>query len=227
MSKGLKLGAFEIFWLDGGVFELDGGCMFGVVPRALWQKKFPCTADGYIKLTNSPILVRTPGADLIIDSGLGNKLTAKQKKIFRVSREWDVEGSLARLGLTRVDIDHVILTHCDFDHSGGIVMENRSGEAELTWPNAVHHLQREEWQDVVMPNRRAAGTYWPINLDLLGDHHLLNLLDGEVEPVPVRGGEGAEVGRGTPDDGPPRVVGRDRFTWAICCQITPTSIPCG
>ncbi len=184
MNKGLKLGSFEIFWLDGGVFELEGGCMFGVVPRVLWQKKFPCSADGYIKLTNSPILVRTPGADLIIDSGLGNKLTAKQKKIFRVTEEWDVEGSLARLGLTRIDIDHVILTHCDFDHSGGIVMENRSGEAELTWPNAVHHLQRAEWQDVVMPNRRAAGTYWPINLDLLGDHHLLNLLDGEAEPVP-------------------------------------------
>ncbi|MFO7606625.1 MAG: MBL fold metallo-hydrolase [Desulfurivibrionaceae bacterium] len=184
MTKGLKLGAFEIFWLDGGVFELDGGCMFGVVPRALWGKKFPCTDDYHVKLANTPILVRTPAADLIIDSGLGNKLTAKQKKIFRVTEEWDVEGSLARIGLGREDIDHVILTHCDFDHSGGVVMHNRSGEPELTWPKAVHHIQRSEWQDVSEPDRRAANTYWPVNLDLLRDHRLLNLLDGEAEPVP-------------------------------------------
>ncbi|MDF1578346.1 MAG: MBL fold metallo-hydrolase [Desulfobulbales bacterium] len=184
MTKGLKLGAFEIFWLDGGVFELDGGCMFGVVPRALWGKKFPCTDDYHVKLANTPILVRTPAADLIIDSGLGNKLTAKQKKIFRVTGEWDVEGSLARIGLGREEIDHVILTHCDFDHAGGVVMRNRAGGLELTWPNAAHHLQRAEWQDVVSPNRRSGEAYWPINLDLLGGHSLLNLVDGEAEPVP-------------------------------------------
>lgn len=181
--KGLKLGSFEIFWLDGGVFELDGGCMFGVVPRALWRRKFPCTDDGHVILTNTPILVRTPGADVIIDSGLGNKLTDKQKKIFRVTGDWDVEGSLARLGLAREDIAHVILTHCDFDHAGGVVMYNRIGEPELTWPNAVHHLQRAEWEDFLAPHRRAAGSYWPENLDLLRGHKLLNLVDGEAEPV--------------------------------------------
>ena len=80
MRKGLKLGSFEIFWLDGGIFELDGGCMFGVVPRALWKKKFPSSDDDHIKLVNSPILVKTPAGNVIIDSGLGNKLTDKQKK---------------------------------------------------------------------------------------------------------------------------------------------------
>lgn len=181
MASGLKLGSFEIFWLDGGVFELDGGCMFGVVPRALWQKKFPAGADEYITLTNTPILIKTPGANLVIDSGLGNKLTDKQKKIFRVTEEWDVEGSLARHGLTREDIDHVILTHCDFDHSGGVVMYNKAGEPELTWPKAVHHVQRTEWEDVLAPHRRATNTYWPVNLDLLRNNDLLNLLDGDVE----------------------------------------------
>ena len=184
VTPGLKLGSFEIFWLDGGVFELEGGCMFGVVPRALWQKKFPCTDDGYITLTNTPILVRTPEANLIIDTGLGNKLTDKQKKIYRVTEDWDVEGSLARLGLAREEIDHVILTHCDFDHAGGIVMQNRAGEPELTWPNAVHHIQRTEWEDVLSPHLRAASAYWPENSDLLRGHNLLNLVDGEAEPVP-------------------------------------------
>lgn len=184
MAKGLKLGSFEIFWLDGGVFELDGGCMFGVVPRALWKKKFPSSDDDYVRLSNTPILVKTPDANIIIDTGLGNKFTDKQKKIFRVTEEWDVPGSLAELGLSREDIDHVILTHCDFDHSGGIVMYNQVMEPELTWPNAVHHIQQAEWEDVLAPNRRAENTYWAVNLDLLRDNELLNLVDGVGEPVP-------------------------------------------
>ena len=184
MANGLKLGSFEIFWLAGGVFELDGGCMFGVVPRALWQKKFPASVDGHIKLSNTPILVKTPAANVIIDTGLGNKLTDKQKDIFRVTAEWDAVGSLAKVGLAREDIDHVILTHCDFDHAGGVVMHNEAGEPELTWPNASHHVQRSEWQDVLAPHRRAVNSYWPVNLDLLRDSELLNLVDGEAEPVP-------------------------------------------
>ncbi len=183
MANGLKLGSFEIFWLDGGVFELDGGCMFGVVPRALWQKKFPASDDDYIQLSNTPILVKTPDANVIIDTGLGNKLTDKQKKIFRVTEEWDVEASLARVGLSREDIDHVILTHCDFDHSGGVVMQNEAAELELTWPKAIHHVQRAEWQDVLAPHRRAVNSYWPVNLDLLRGSELLNLVNGEAEPV--------------------------------------------
>ena len=184
MKKGLKLGSFEIFWLDGGIFELDGGCMFGVVPRALWKKKFPSGDDGHIKLVNTPILVKTPAGNVIIDSGLGNKLTDKQKKVFRVTEEWDVEGSLAELGMGRNDIDHVVLTHCDFDHSGGIVMHDQAGNPELTWPKAVHHLQKSEWEDVLKPNRRAVNTYWPVNLDLLRNNELLSLVEGEAELLP-------------------------------------------
>ncbi len=190
MQKGLKIGEFEIFWLQGGEFELDGGCMFGVVPRVLWQKKFPSTDDGYVRLVNDPILIRTLDSNIVIDSGLGNKLTDKQKKIFRVTREWKVEESLAKLGLNRNDIDHVILTHCDFDHSGGVVMFGSSGESELTFPNAVHHVQASEWEDVLEPGSRADNTYWPVNLDLLKGNQLLNLIDDRYEVV-----EGIEMFR--------------------------------
>jgi glyoxylase-like metal-dependent hydrolase (beta-lactamase superfamily II) len=184
VQKILKIGEFEIFWLQGGEFELDGGCMFGVVPRLLWQKKFPATDDDHVKLVNDPILVRTPEANIVIDSGLGNKLTDKQKQIFRVTREWRVEESLAELGLTRNDIDHLILTHCDFDHSGGVVMYGSSGDPELTFPNATHHVQMAEWEDVLKPGRRAENTYWPENHDLLKGNPLLNLVDGQQEVVP-------------------------------------------
>jgi len=183
MRGPLRLGEFEIFWLEGGEFELDGGCMFGVVPRALWQKKFPATEDGYVKLVNTPILVRTPGANIIIDTGLGNKLTDKQREIFRVTAPWRAVASLAELGLGPEDIDHVILTHCDFDHSGGVVSRDAAGRLELTWPRALHHVQRLEWDDVLNPHRRAASTYWPVNLDLLKESDRLRLVEGDAEPV--------------------------------------------
>jgi glyoxylase-like metal-dependent hydrolase (beta-lactamase superfamily II) len=179
----LRLGEFEIFWLDGGEFELEGGCMFGVVPRALWQKKFPSSPDGYIRLVNTPILVKTPLARVIIDTGLGNKLTDKQRQIFRVTSPWRAVESLAELGLGREDIDHVILTHCDFDHAGGVVSSDPSGRLALTWPRAQHHVQRAEWEDVLSPHRRAAGSYWPVNLDLLKESERLRLVEGEAEPV--------------------------------------------
>ncbi|MBU0481679.1 MAG: MBL fold metallo-hydrolase [Proteobacteria bacterium] len=183
MPKSLKIGQFEIFWLRGGEFELDGGCMFGVVPRVLWQRKFPSGDDGHVRLANDPILVRTPEANIVIDSGLGNKLTGKQKAIFRVTREWQVEEGLAELGLNRNEISHVILTHCDFDHAGGVVMYGRSGAPELTFPEAVHHVQRAEWEDVLAPGRRAENSYWPVNLDLLKESPQLNLVGDRAEPV--------------------------------------------
>jgi len=179
----LRVGEFLIYWLDGGEFELEGGCMFGVVPRVLWEKKFPCDAEGFIRLANTPILVRTPTANIIIDTGLGNKLTAKQKRIFRVTTDWRADEDLGGLGLKREEISHVILTHCDFDHAGGVVRFGTDGSPELTWPQARHYLQRAEWEDVLNPNRRSASSYWPENLELLGESGQLELVDGAAEVV--------------------------------------------
>ncbi|NTV12649.1 MAG: MBL fold metallo-hydrolase [Desulfobulbaceae bacterium] len=177
----LRLGEFSIYWLAGGEFELESGCMFGVVPRVLWEKKFPCDAEGFIRLSNAPILLRTPTANIIIDTGLGNKLTAKQKRIFRVTADWRVAEDLAKLGLAREAISHVILTHCDFDHAGGVVQFGPDGKPELTWPQARHYVQRAEWEDVLTPNRRSASSYWPENLELLGSSGRLELVEGAAE----------------------------------------------
>ncbi|MHB8846105.1 MAG: MBL fold metallo-hydrolase, partial [Nitrospirota bacterium] len=99
MKTGFTIGDFELTWLNGGVFELDGGAMFGVVPKALWQKKYPTTEDNYIPLTAWPILVKTPQALVLIESGIGNKLTDKQKKIYRIKQDWSVLQDLERLGI--------------------------------------------------------------------------------------------------------------------------------
>jgi len=180
----MRLGEFTIDWLEGGVFDLDGGTMFGVVPRVLWERKLPPIEDNYLRFRNSPMLVRTPGSNIIIETGLGNKLTEKQKRIYRVSREWDLPGGLSALGLGRADIDLVILTHCDFDHAGGVVMRGESGAPELTFPSARHIVQRAEWDDAMNPDMRTSSTYLEENLAPLRDSGLLELVDGEREVLP-------------------------------------------
>ena len=183
MALGFRLGDFTIHWLQGGEFEIDGGSMFGVVPRVLWEKKCASTPDNHVLLADSPLLVQTGHGNVLIDTGFGNKLTEKQRKIFRVRRQWDLLAGLARLGLSRESISHVILTHGDFDHAGGVTMLGETGGLELTFPAAMHYLQQQEWEDVLAPNRRSASAYWPENFTGLSEGKNLRLIDGTGEVV--------------------------------------------
>ncbi|HBI15734.1 MAG TPA: hypothetical protein DDY20_09515 [Desulfobulbaceae bacterium] len=185
----LDLGNITINWLRGGDFEVDGGTLFGDVPKVLWQLESPADADNFIRLLNAPLLVRTPEFNIIIDTGLGNKLTEKQRQICRVGRPWSVVEDLHALGLKREDIQYVILTHGDYDHTGGVVMKNGSGGAELTFPRAKHILQKKEWYDISHLNSRSAQSYFPENFSGLQASGMLTVVDGNrqiVEGVAVR-----------------------------------------
>lgn len=183
MKSGFKLGELELIWLNGGRFELDGGAMFGVVPKILWSKKYPSDADNFVPMAAYPILVRSTEALCIIESGLGNKLNEKQRRIFRVKEEWSLLEDLIALGIRRDDIDCVILTHYDFDHSGGVIMRDDHGGLSLTFPKAKHIIQLKEWEDVLNPNRRSVNSYWPINYEILRDSGKLELTEGDREII--------------------------------------------
>jgi glyoxylase-like metal-dependent hydrolase (beta-lactamase superfamily II) len=183
-QKSLSLGDIELSWLQGGFFHLDGGTMFGPVPKVLWQKRYAADMDNLIPMCNDPILIRTGGKNIIIDTGLGNKLGEKQKTIYRITSPWDLPAQLKRQGIEREDIDMVILTHCDFDHAGGIVMQHEDGTIGLTFPEAVHIINEKEWQDVQAPALRAQSTYLPENFHLLEDSGRLELSDGERHILP-------------------------------------------
>ena len=172
----LDLGGITISWLNGGEFRLDGGTMFGAVPKLLWSRRYPPDDENYIQMLASPLLVRTAKAAILIDTGIGNKLTDKQRQIYRVTRDWNLDQDLARFDLTPDDIDTVILTHCDFDHAGGIVHYNDDGRPALTFPRARHLIHALEWEDVRHPNSRSVHTYFPINFEGLEASGLLELV---------------------------------------------------
>ncbi len=180
MQNSLAIGDITVSWLNGGEFELDGGAMFGVVPKALWMKRYPGSAENLVRLGAYPLLIRTATELILIDSGIGNKLTEKQHKIFRVHRKWDVPAELQAHGFTREDVTKVILTHCDFDHAGGVVMHDEQDRPQLTFPNASHLVQEKEWHDVMHPNRRSANTYWRQNFSELIKSDQLQPVDGSL-----------------------------------------------
>lgn len=180
----LSLGNITITWLTGGTFALDGGTMYGAVPKVLWEKKFPADRDNCIRMPNDPLLVQTEEFNILIDTGLGNKLTARQREIFRVGRPWSIPEDLAQLGLQRSDIHYVILTHGDYDHAGGVMMHNGRGEPELSFPAARHIIQAREWQDITNPNRRSAHAYWQENFSGLKTNDNLFTIQGDREIVP-------------------------------------------
>lgn len=184
MKGPFKLGEFELYWLDGGTFELDGGAMFGVVPKVLWSKKYPSDENNYIPMVAWPILIKTNKEHILIETGLGNKLTEKQKQIYRLKGEWKIPEELEKLGISRNSINYVILTHFDFDHAGGAIMRNSNNELEITFPNAEYIIQAKEWEDVMNPNIRSINTYWPINNEKLRESKNLRLIDGDIEIIP-------------------------------------------
>jgi glyoxylase-like metal-dependent hydrolase (beta-lactamase superfamily II) len=175
----LRIGACNLFWLSGGDFRLDGGAMFGPVPKSLWQKRVQPDSENTILLCNDPLLIQTPRHTILVDTGLGNKLTSKEAFIFKVTRPWSLLSGLASLGFTRQDVDVVILTHCDFDHAGGVVMMNERGQQELTFPAAIHLIQKSEWEDVNVPGPRGSESYWPINFNKLNESGRIRLVDGD------------------------------------------------
>jgi glyoxylase-like metal-dependent hydrolase (beta-lactamase superfamily II) len=165
----LKIGDVTITWLNGGVTHLDGGAMFGVVPKPLWSKKYPCNENNQIELRTDPLLIQLEGKNLLIESGIGNgKLSDKQKRNFGVTEESNVEQSLQELGLTTNDIDVVLMTHMHFDHACGLT--KWEGEQLVsTFSRAQIVTSQLEWDEMRHPNIRSRNTYWKENWEAIAE----------------------------------------------------------
>ncbi|MDX8367480.1 YtnP family quorum-quenching lactonase [Cytobacillus sp. IB215665] len=159
----LRLGNFTLTWLNGGVTHLDGGAMFGVVPRPLWSKKYAVNDLNQIELRTDPILIQYEQNNYLIESGIGNnKLTSKQLRNFGVIEESSIDQSLAKLNLSTADIDFVLMTHMHFDHACGLT-KWEDDKLMPTFPNAQIITSEVEWHEMKHPNIRSKNTYWENN----------------------------------------------------------------
>lgn len=179
----LKVGNVSLTWLTGGVVHLDGGAMFGVVPKTLWEKKYLCNEKNQIELTTDPILIQADGQNILVESGLGNgKLTEKQLRNYGVTRESDIEGSLEKLGLSLLDIDYVLMTHLHFDHACGLTRFT-NGTYQSVFPNAKIIASQIEWDEMREPNIRSRNTYWKENWEAI--EHQVSTFEKEWHHGPL------------------------------------------
>ena len=154
----MKLGAFEIHALSDGTFGLDGGQMFGVVPRVLWEKKLPPDEHNRVRLGLTCLLVRTGQYNVLIETGIGNKFDAKHAGIYKIDHSSNLLDGLSRHGLGVEDVDIVINTHLHFDHCGWNT-RRQGTEIVPTFPNARYFMQRAEWEHALHPNERDRASY--------------------------------------------------------------------
>lgn len=179
-----KLGDFGLYFLHDGEFWLDAGGYFGVIPKVIWSKLIDTDDLNRTVLKSNPMLVKTGEHNVIIDPGLGNKYTEKQKKIWKISNEPSIVDSLKVIGMIPDDIDAVVATHLHFDHMGASTRLDEAGNAVPLFKNAVHYIQKGEWEDATHPDERTKGTYFLENYVPLMDAGLVKLIDGDVEVLP-------------------------------------------
>ncbi|MEC4688739.1 MAG: MBL fold metallo-hydrolase [Nitrospirota bacterium] len=179
----MKLGAFDIQPVTDGRFRLDGGAMFGVVPRVLWEKCCPADDQNRIQLALTCLLIRAHGKHILVDTGLGNKLDAKSQTMFAVDQTPPLHDSLHAQGLAAEDIHMVINTHLHFDHSGGNTV-SANGRHLPTFPKAKYFVQRGEYEDAMNANERTKASYRCENFAPIEDLKQWGFLQGDTELLP-------------------------------------------
>src|ERR1051325_9279085 len=140
----VRLGDFRLGVVSDGTFRLDGGAMFGVVPRVLWERVYPPDDRNRIRLGLNCLLVRTGRENVLVDTGIGTKWGARERDMYGIAHETTVPDSLAALGLSVEEIDVVICTHLHFDHAGGNTRLDASGASVATFPRARYVVQAGE-----------------------------------------------------------------------------------
>ncbi len=165
-------------------FKVDGGAMFGVVPKVLWNRVYPSDENNLIPLAIRSMLIDTGDRVILIDNGIGNKQDEKfLSHVYRFGGEGLIDG-LAKRGYKPEDITDVVLTHLHFDHCGGGIKLNPDGSYALTFPNAKYHISFAQWEWAINPNVREASSFLPENLLPIRDLGALNLIENEGELVP-------------------------------------------
>lgn len=174
----MKIGPYELMSIETGSFALDGGAMFGVIPKPLWEKVHPADERNRIRMSARPLLIRGDGRVILVDTGNGDKYDTKQRTIYGFDERGDtLLDSLRARGVGPDDVTDVILTHLHFDHAGGATRGTAGGLAP-TFPRARHYVQREHLAAALQPTERDRASFMSENVQPLRDAGLLHEVDG-------------------------------------------------
>ena len=185
----LRVAGYQIHAVPTGIFALDGGAMFGTVPRVLWQKSNPPDEFNRIPMEARALLLKSNKKIILIDNGNGSDFVAKygEKLGTKFSEMYGVDksgpnliSSLKKCGVQVEDVTDVILTHLHFDHCGGSTCE-RNGKIVPTFPNAKYHVQKANYETALKPNVREKASYLTANFAPLMEAGVLNLVEGNIE----------------------------------------------
>ena len=188
----MKIGKYNLKIITSGYFRLDGGAMFGIIPKPLWQRTNPSDEANRISLTTRHLLLESESRKILIDTGMGNKWHEKSKGIYAVEENHSMGKALSGIGLTHEDITDVILTHLHFDHTGGST-KMLDGKLIPAFPNAKFHIQKQNFDWASNPSDRDKGSYLGENFLPLAKEGVLNFTNGngkfddEIEFIVING----------------------------------------
>lgn len=181
----MRIGRYGVRLVDAGRFRLDGGAMFGVVPKVLWEKKSPADEKNRIQMATNCLLLSGDNKNILIDAGIGYKSDEKFAKIFAIDySEYDLNRSLQNLGITHDAITDVILTHLHFDHTGGATQINDNGQVLPTFPKAKYYVQKSQLEWAKNPLEKDRASFLKENFQPLEEADQLVVLEkaGELFP---------------------------------------------
>jgi glyoxylase-like metal-dependent hydrolase (beta-lactamase superfamily II) len=216
----MKIGPYDIFTIESGSVWLDGGAMFGVVPKVLWSKTNPADELNRIELAMRILVIKSATHTILVDAGVGYKMNEKLSKIYNVDHhQFRLEQSLAKHGLSPADVTDVIITHMHFDHIGGATYYD-GDTLKLTFPNATHYVQGEQWDWANYPSDKDRASYMPENFKPIEEAGRLMQLDGPKELFP--GVETLVMYGHTPGMQLPK-ISDGKTTLLYCADLMPTA----
>jgi glyoxylase-like metal-dependent hydrolase (beta-lactamase superfamily II) len=180
----MKLGEFELHLVSDGRFKLDGGAMFGIIPKVLWQKSNPADDNNRINLGLHCLVIKTASDLIVVDTGIGDNYTEKFARIFAVDKSTDLLTGLQEIGWRPEDVTKVILTHLHFDHCGGNCLVSKDGTVLPTFPNATYYFNRLEYDYARNPDVRSKASYLAHNWEAVAASGRLVLTANHTEIVP-------------------------------------------
>jgi methylmalonyl-CoA epimerase len=181
----IEVGDIQLTLLLDGFFHLDGGAMFGVIPKPLWEKKAASDDRNRIRMAMRPVVVDNGSRRMLIDAGCGDKMASpKQQEIYQFEREFNLTHSLATAGVTPESIDIVLASHLHFDHAGGFTSYGKDGAPRPRFPRAQYVVRRGEWDEAHQLNERTKATYFSENFDPLAQANVLQLVDEDATIMP-------------------------------------------